>query len=81
MEFDLDIPCLGDLKLARFGIEAELWIGEGAISILTPKTGISRLLSCFNPSEEGFQSQVDPLLDVFRGTWDYTSLSSDLSPF
>ena len=81
MEFDLDIPCLGDLKLASFGIEAELRIGEGVVSILTPETRISRLLSCFDPSEEGFQSQVDPLLDVFWSTWDYTSLSSDLSPF
>jgi hypothetical protein len=36
MEFDLDIPCLGDLKLARFGLEAELRIGDGVVSILKP---------------------------------------------
>src|SRR5947207_7300508 len=51
---------MGSAPLARRKeAEARLGEGEGVVAVTSTKTGIAGLLTCFEASEEGLESQIN----------------------
>lgn len=54
------------MELARIELKSLLSIGEGVIPVPTSKSRVSWILSCFGPSEEGFEGKIYPFLGVLK---------------
>src|SRR6185312_14852095 len=61
MQDDLDMSNARCIEFALLvDLEAALGIGDAVIAIDPTKTGIARIFTCFDPSEEGFHGKIKP---------------------
>ena len=57
------------MELTIFDFNTKLFIGDAIIATFALESRISWFFSRFDSSEEGFQGQIDPNLDILKNLW------------